>query len=47
MTSDNWRDPNAQCSCTTAPDDPDIAEDGTPLIDDDLLLLVNSWWEPL
>jgi hypothetical protein len=28
-------------------DDPDLAEDGTPLVDDDFLVLVNSWWEPL
>ena len=28
-------------------DDPDRAEDGTPLLDDDFLVLVNSWWEPL
>jgi pullulanase/glycogen debranching enzyme len=25
----------------------DRAEDGTPLLDDDFLVLVNSWWEPL
>jgi pullulanase/glycogen debranching enzyme len=28
-------------------DDPDRAEDGTFLVDDDFLVLVNSWWEPL
>jgi hypothetical protein len=28
-------------------DDPDRAADGTPLTDDDFLLLVNAWWEPL
>jgi glycogen operon protein len=28
-------------------DDPDRAEDGTLLIDDDFLVLVNAWWEPL
>jgi pullulanase/glycogen debranching enzyme len=28
-------------------DDPDLAEDGTPLLDDDFLVLVNGWWEPL
>jgi isoamylase len=28
-------------------DDPDRAEDGTPLTDDDFLVLVNGWWEPL
>jgi glycogen operon protein len=28
-------------------DDPDLAGDGTPLVDDDFLVLVNSWREPL
>ena len=28
-------------------DDPDRAEDGTPMLDDDFLVLVNAWWEPL
>ena len=28
-------------------DNPDRAEDGTPLTDDDFLVLVNAWWEPL
>jgi isoamylase len=28
-------------------DDPDRAEDGTLLVDDDFLVLVNAWWEPL
>jgi glycogen operon protein len=28
-------------------DDPDPAADGTPLLDDDFLVLVNAWWEPL
>ena len=26
---------------------PDRAEDGTPLLDDDFLVLVNAWWERL
>ncbi len=26
---------------------PDRAADGTPLLDDDFLVLVNAWWEPL
>ena len=26
---------------------PDIGDDGTPLVDDDLALLINGWWEPL
>jgi isoamylase len=28
-------------------DDPDSAADGTLLVDDDFLVLVNAWWEPL
>jgi glycogen operon protein len=28
-------------------DDPDRAEDGTALLDDDFLVLFNAWWEPL
>ncbi|CAN5243597.1 hypothetical protein BH09ACT8_BH09ACT8_22980 [soil metagenome] len=27
--------------------DPDCEPDGTPLIDDDFLVLVNAWWEPV
>ena len=28
-------------------DDPDLAADGQPMLDDDFLVLVNGWWEPL
>jgi glycogen operon protein len=28
-------------------DDPDRSDDGTLLVDDDFLVLVNAWWEPL
>jgi isoamylase len=28
-------------------DDPDRSADGTPMVDDDFLVLVNAWWEPL
>ena len=27
--------------------DPDVGPDGTPMVDDDFLILVNAWWEPL
>lgn len=27
--------------------DPDVGADGTPLIEDDFLVFVNAWWEPL
>ena len=49
MNSGDWADPNAR-SITIyldGSDDPDLAEDGTLLVDDDFLVLVNSWWEPL
>jgi isoamylase len=28
-------------------DDPDPARDGTPMMDDDFLVFINGWWEPL
>ena len=45
----DWADPNARTLALylDGSDDPDTAEDGTPLLDDDFLVLVNSWWEPL
>ena len=39
--------PAASPSTSTAQDAPDRAADGSPLIDDDFLVLVNAWWEPL
>ncbi len=49
MDGANWADPNARAIAIylDGSDDPDRAEDGTPLTDDDFLVLVNSWWEPL
>jgi isoamylase len=49
MTIENWTDPNARALTIylDGDDDPDLAEDGTPLLDDDFLVLVNGWWEPL
>jgi isoamylase len=49
MDSADWADPNARAIAIylDGRDDPDRAEDGTPLLDDDFLVLVNSWWEPL
>ena len=49
MNSGDWGDPNARAIAIylNGSDDPDRAEDGTPLLDDDFLVLVNSWWEPL
>jgi glycogen operon protein len=49
MTATNWDDPHARAIAVhlDGHDSPDIAPDGTPLIDDDLLICVNAWWEPL
>ena len=49
MNSADWADPSARAIAIylDGSDDPDRAEDGTPLLDDDFLVLVNSWWEPL
>jgi isoamylase len=49
MTGTDWADPNARTIAIylDGSDDPDRAEDGTPLLDDDFLVLVNAWWEPL
>ncbi len=49
MDSTDWADPNARALAIylDGADDPDRAEDGTPMLDDDFLVLVNSWWEQL
>jgi len=49
MDGGNWADPNARAIAIYLDgyDAPDRAEDGTLLVDDDFLVLVNSWWEPL
>jgi isoamylase len=49
MNDADWADPSALAIgiYLDGSDDPDRAEDGTPLIDDDFLVLVNAWWEPL
>jgi isoamylase len=49
MTLAEWDDRNALALTIylDGADDPDPAADGTPLIDDDFLVLVNGWWEPL
>ena len=49
MHGGDWADPNARAIAIylNGSDDPDRAEDGTFLVDDDFLVLVNSWWEPL
>jgi isoamylase len=49
MGQADWDDSNALALTLylDGSDDPDPAPDGTPLIDDDFLVLVNAWWEPL
>ena len=49
MTSADWSDAGALAIALylDGSDDPDRAADGTPLLDDDFLVLVNAWWEPL
>jgi glycogen operon protein len=49
MTAASWSDPNALAIALylDGSDDPDRAADGTWLLDDDFLVLVNAWWEPL
>jgi isoamylase len=49
MDSADWADVNARTVAIYLDgcDDPDWDEDGTLLVDDDFLVLVNSWWEPL
>jgi isoamylase len=49
MTGADWANPSALSLSIylDGSDDPDRAEDGTPLLDDDFLVLFNAWWEPL
>jgi glycogen operon protein len=49
ITGAEWRDPDARSLALylDGADAPDLAADGSPMIDDDFLLLVNAWWEPL
>ncbi len=49
MTPGDWSDPNALAVgiYLDGSDAPDRAADGTLLLDDDFLVLVNAWWEPL
>jgi len=49
MTAAVWAEPSALALAIylDGSDDPDRAADGTPLLDDDFLVLVNAWWEPL
>jgi isoamylase len=49
MIEAGWRDPDARSLALylDGADAPDLAADGSPMLDDDFLLLVNAWWERL
>jgi isoamylase len=49
MTDVDWKDDSALALAVylDGSDSPDRAADGTPLLDDDFLILVNAWWELL
>ena len=49
MTGGDWSDPSALAVAIylDGADEPDRAADGSFLVDDDFLVLVNAWWEPL
>jgi isoamylase len=49
MTAANWADENGRALAIylDGSDDPDRAPDGSLMTDDDFLVLVNAWWEPL
>ena len=49
MTDSDWSDPNALAMAIylDGAGEPDRAADGSLLVDDDVLVLVNAWWEPL
>jgi len=49
MTDADWSDTGARAIAVylDGQDAPDQTQDGTPLLDDDLLICVNAWWEPL
>jgi glycogen operon protein len=49
MTDADWSAPGARAIALhlDGQDDPDLADDGSPMVDDDLVLLINAWWEPL
>ena len=49
MTDADWSDNGARAIAVylDGQDAPDQAQDGTSLLDDDLLICANAWWEPL
>jgi isoamylase len=49
LTGEQWGDPTMHAIAVylDGSDAPDEADDGTPLLDEDFLILVNAYWEPL
>jgi isoamylase len=49
MTDQNWADPMARSLglLIDGATDPDVGDNGRPMVDDDFLVLVNAWWETL
>jgi isoamylase len=49
VSDEQWVDPtmHAMAIYLDGTNAPDQAQDGTPLLDDDFLILVNAWWEPV
>ena len=49
MTAERWEDPQARSVAiyVDGTRDPDRGAHGEPLLDDDLLVLINGWWQPL
>jgi len=49
MTEQEWADPTAHTVAVylDGSEDPDEGPDGIPMVDDDFLVLVNAWWEPV
>jgi isoamylase len=49
MNPGDWSDPNARSIVVylDGHDLPDEAEDGSPMLDDDFIVMVNAWWETI
>jgi isoamylase len=49
MGADDWSNPTARCMAIylDGKDDPDTDVEGRPLVDEDFLVLVNGWQEPV
>ncbi len=49
MSSADWSDAGARCVAMviSGSAEPDEDDDGAPMLDEDLAVLLNSWWEPL